>query len=221
MASQVLPEVPIPDIILYLPRDIRIRRFRPSDNTALSIHGTSQNVGAHLTDRMPQPYTPSHAASWIAHNLDPTNHVPSGLYNDITRTSSGPRIPANYVICVAEEPCGTIGLEFGDINSIYRRSASVGYWLGSRFWEQGIMSLVVPAFVVWVWKTFPVLLRLNGGVFAGNPASAKLLLKAGYKYEGTKQGSAVKNGVVRSEEMYGMVRPGSEEAVTDVRGECR
>lgn len=70
------------------------------------------------------------------------------------------------------------------------------------------MGRVVPAFVVWVWQTFGILIRLNGSCYAHNKASARCLEKAGFVFEGRRQAIAVKCGQVQAELMYGALRPG-------------
>jgi RimJ/RimL family protein N-acetyltransferase len=59
----------------------------------------------------------------------------------------------------------------------------LGYWLGRPFWGRGLMTEAVRAAVDWahrVWKK-PV---LESGHFADNPASAAVLVKAGFLYTG-------------------------------------
>lgn len=69
------------------------------------------------------------------------------------------------------------------------------------------MSKVVPAFVSWCWKTFGILIRLNGETVEGNAGSAALLKKAGFVFEGRRENALVKEGVVKSLEMFGALRP--------------
>jgi RimJ/RimL family protein N-acetyltransferase len=59
----------------------------------------------------------------------------------------------------------------------------LGYWLGRPYWGRGLMTEAVRAAVDWahrVWRK-PV---LESGHFADNPASAGVLIKAGFLYTG-------------------------------------
>lgn len=69
------------------------------------------------------------------------------------------------------------------------------------------MGKVVPAFVSWVWKTFGILIRLNGSCNDGNMGSAKCLEKAGFIFEGRREAMSCKCGEVQAELMYGALRP--------------
>jgi RimJ/RimL family protein N-acetyltransferase len=62
----------------------------------------------------------------------------------------------------------------------------LGYWLGRPFWGRGLMTEAVRAAVEWahrVWRK-PV---LESGHFVDNPASAGVLIKAGFLYTGVVQ----------------------------------
>jgi RimJ/RimL family protein N-acetyltransferase len=59
----------------------------------------------------------------------------------------------------------------------------LGYWLGRPFWGRGLMTEAVRTAVDWahrVWRK-PV---LESGHFVDNPASAGVLIKAGFLYTG-------------------------------------
>ena len=110
-----------------------------------------------------------------------------------------------------EEPCtsfcievkgravGGIGLRLG--SDVMKYSAELGYWLGEEFWGQGIMSEVVMAFSNYCFQDFPIC-RLEAFTFANNPASARILEKAGYLMEGRLKNSVVKDGEVLDSLLY-------------------
>ena len=114
-------------------------------------------------------------------------------------------MPANYAVTVDDVAIGSIGLDF--YQDVYTRCAEVGYWIGEEYWGKGIMSKVAPAFVDWAWKTFGRLERLDCGHWATNPASGKVMAKAGFVYEGLRKKRVFKNGVFIDEVLYGAVRP--------------
>jgi [ribosomal protein S5]-alanine N-acetyltransferase len=196
------------DIILALPNNIVVRRYHLEDAPSFSKHASSRKVWDNLRNRMPHPYSEEDARFWINLNNNPENHRASGSWTP-ENGAQGPLIPTNYAVVVGGDPCGSIGLVFSDPKDIYCCCAEIGYWLGESYWGRGVMSAVVPAFVEFTWRTFGVLIRLNGSVIEGNIGSLKCLQKAGFEVEGTKKWAVVKNGVVGNEVLLGALRPGA------------
>ena len=189
-------------MILTLPNNVTIRRYRPTDAPSLSHHGNSKKIWDNLRNRMPHPYAESDATFWIQHSQSPAMQAPSDLYGTI---------PTQYCISINGEACGSIGLDFGDPADIYARTAEVGYWLGVQHWCKGVMGIAVPAFVEWTWRTFTaVLMRLNAEVSEANVGSRKVLEKAGFVVEGRRRRAFIKNCVVGDSVFLGMLRPGVE-----------
>ena len=98
---------------------------------------------------------------------------------------------------------GSIGLTLQE--DVHRRSAEIGYWLGEPFWGRGIMSEAVPAFTAYAFATFDVC-RLYATVFEWNPASARILEKAGYVLEGRLRKSVTKDGRIIDQFLFACVR---------------
>ncbi len=71
------------------------------------------------------------------------------------------------------------------------------------------MSVAVPAFVDWAWRTFGRLVRIDGEVHETNVGSRRCLEKAGLAIEGRRTMAFVKNGVFGNVLLLGMLRPGS------------
>lgn len=90
---------------------------------------------------------------------------------------------------------------------VYFRTAEIGYWLGEDHWGKSVMSTVVPAFVLWAWDTFGILLRINSETYGENIASVSVLKKAGFEFEGRRPNGAYKNGTCHDLLMYGALRP--------------
>ena len=67
----------------------------------------------------------------------------------------------------------------GDVERV---SAEIGYWLGEEFWGRGIVSEALRAVTDYAFATFD-LCRIYAGVFEWNPASMRVLEKAGYEFE--------------------------------------
>src|SRR4029078_9643353 len=102
------------------------------------------------------------------------------------------------------QPVGSGCSELG--TDVFHRSAEIGYWLGEPFWGRGIASEVLRAVTDYAWATLDVI-RLEAGVFSWNPASARVLEKAGYTLEGRLRQAVVKHGRVGDRLIYGIVGP--------------
>jgi RimJ/RimL family protein N-acetyltransferase len=67
--------------------------------------------------------------------------------------------------------------------------AEVGYWLGKKYWRQGITEEALRVLIKFAFKKLK-LVRLYADAFVENKASAKLLKKVGFKKEGFKRKGA-------------------------------
>ena len=98
-----------------------------------------------------------------------------------------------------EGAAGAIGVHPGD--DIHRYTATIGYWLGEQFWGRGIMTEVVTAVTDLYFGNFPVR-RISAEVFSSNPASARVLEKAGFAFEGRLKNNVIKDGQVLDSLVY-------------------
>jgi len=71
----------------------------------------------------------------------------------------------------------------------FSAKTEVGYWLGKKYWRQGITAEALKAMVKFAFSKLK-LVRLQADVFVENKASANLLKKVGFKKEGLKRKSA-------------------------------
>jgi RimJ/RimL family protein N-acetyltransferase len=162
-----------------------LRAWRPGDEASLVRHADNRNVWRNLRDLFPSPYTAADAKEWI-------------------RTASVESPVANFAIVVSGEAVGGIGLRFG--TDVFRRSAEIGYWLGEPLWGRGIASEAARAVSQYAFEYFDVC-RLEAGVFEWNPASMRVLEKAGYAREGRTRLSVTKDGRTGDHVLYGLLRP--------------
>lgn len=160
-----------------------LRPWKKSDRASIARHANNQNIARTLRDRFPYPYSEGDAKSWLA---------------VVTKE----RPPNHLAIVVEGEAVGGIGLQFQA--DVHRRSAELGYWLGEAFWGSGIMSEAVRAFTEYAFATFD-LCRIFAGVFETNPASARVLEKAGYLLEGRMRRSVLKDGKMLDQLLYACV----------------
>ena len=157
-----------------------IRDYRRSDADSLAKHANSRKIWLGLRDAFPHPYTIKDAKNFLQGSI-------SGL----------PRI--HFCIDINEEAVGGIGLRPGE--DVHRHTAEFGYWLAEKFWGQGIMSEVVPAFVDYCFKEFS-LNRIFAMPHSNNPASARVLEKAGFTFEGRLRKNVIKDGQVLDSLVY-------------------
>jgi len=89
---------------------------------------------------------------------------------------------------------------------VERVGAEIGYWLGVPFWGRGIMTAALQAVTAHAFREHPELRRIWAVPFAWNPASMRVLEKAGYRAEGRMRESAVKDGKIVDQMLYAILR---------------
>lgn len=161
-----------------------LRPWMPGDEEALVRHANSRKIWLNLRDAFPHPYTTADAKHWIQ-IANPTTPI------------------TNFAIVVDGAAAGGIGLVLKD--DVFRRSAEIGYWLGEEFWGRGIVTEAVREVTDYAFATFD-LCRVYAGVFEWNPASMRVLEKAGYEFEGRMRKSVTKDGQTIDELIYAIIR---------------
>ncbi len=162
-----------------------LRPFRASDDVSLARHADDEGVWLHLRDRFPNPYTLEDARSWI----ELAASYPEGTH---------------FAIDVGGEAIGAAGIVLQ--TDVHRRSAEIGYWLGRAYWGRGIATDVLKALTVHAFETFG-LVRVFAAVFDNNPASARVLEKAGYELEGRMRSAVIKDGILMDALLYARIAP--------------
>ncbi len=165
-----------------------LRPWKIEDALALVEAANNRNVWITLRDRMPHPYTLADAEDYLQQR---------------TRDSSG----LSLCIEIAGRAAGGIGLRPGE--DVSRLTAELGYWLAEPFWHRGIITAAVRAVVPYGFKRFP-LNRIEAYVFANNPASARVLEKAGFTFEGRLRRSVIKDGQILDSLVYARLREEEE-----------
>lgn len=87
------------------------------------------------------------------------------------------------------------------------KTCNFGYWLGEKYWRQGIMSEALKAVLKFYFEELKMN-RIAAGAFVENPPSAKLLEKLGFVNEGMqRQAIGCKaTGKVHDEFIYAMLK---------------
>lgn len=98
-----------------------------------------------------------------------------------------------FAIVVDNKAVGNIG--YFPQNDIERFNAEIGYWIGESYWGTGIMTNVLKTLTNHIFTTTDMI-RLFATAFETNPASMKVLEKAGFTKVGVLKKAAVKNNEV-------------------------
>jgi [ribosomal protein S5]-alanine N-acetyltransferase len=164
--------------------DCVIREYRPEDAESLVESANNRRIWLNLRDRFPHPYTLIDANTWLA------------------RATASVPVTA-FALTVEDKVIGGIGVDRMD--DVFRQTGEVGYWLAEPYWGRGLVTAALKAFSAWAFETLD-LYRLEAGVFAYNPASTRVLEKAGYRFEGRLRGRALKDGQRVDELLYARLR---------------
>lgn len=141
-----------------------LRPIRLEDAGPMTLYCADERV-ARMTSSIPHPYPPGCAEAFI-------DAVLTGRHAEDVWVMDGSRAGWADVIGVV---------------SLKRAKRELGYWVGPPFWNTGFASEAVQAVTAHLLGKRG-LDRLHATVFADNPASAQVLLKAGYRETGTGEG---------------------------------
>ncbi|MHB8140092.1 MAG: GNAT family N-acetyltransferase [Vulcanimicrobiaceae bacterium] len=161
-----------------------VRRPAAADAAGIAKHANNRAVWLNLRDGFPHPYTLDDAVGWIA-------------------ACSSEQPPVSFVIELDGGAIGGIGLKPGQ--DIERYCSEIGYWLGEEYWGRGIMTEVLRAFSEHA-LTALRFTRLFAVPIVWNPASCRVLEKAGFTREGILRSACVKDGRVADMALYAKVR---------------
>jgi RimJ/RimL family protein N-acetyltransferase len=161
-----------------------LRAPQPDDATALAKHANDRDVWINLRDRLPHPYTIEHAREWIDSVAGQT-----------------PRL--SFIIDLNGEAMGGIGLTPG--TDIERCSAEVGYYVGKEYWGRGICTAALQRITQYAFEDLG-LLRVFATPLTWNPASFRVLEKAGYQREGIMRNACIKDGKVVDMALYAKIK---------------
>lgn len=163
---------------------IILRKLRRGDEECLAKHANDYLVAKYLKDSFPYPYTLSDARHWIEFASHPGN----GHF---------------LAIEVDQEVIGCIGVE--KQKDVFQKSAELGYWIGSKYWNRGIMTHVVRQMVDYSFSSLEIV-RLYAQVFESNIGSEKVLENAGFVREAVLKKAIYKNGQFLDLLIYAIVK---------------
>ena len=157
-----------------------IREYRPDDAESLAKHANNRRVWLGLRDLFPHPYAIENAHEFL-------------------HQATVEKPTTKFCIDIEGATAGGIGIRLGE--DVHRHVGQLGYWLGEEFWDRGIMTEAVSEFVNHCFNKFP-LHRIYAEAYANNPASARVLEKAGFVLEGRLRKNVVKDGKVLDSLLY-------------------
>ena len=166
-----------------------LRPFREDDAESLSHHANNPNIARFMTNGFPHPYTVDHARSFIAFaNRDNPVHI--------------------FAIEVDGEAAGGIGIHPQD--DIHIKNAELGYWLSEKYWGKGIITDAVKQMVDFAFRTYDIN-RVFARPFGNNPASQRVLEKAGFTLEARLEKVLFKSGNYEDELIFAIRKNSSSE----------
>lgn len=162
-----------------------LRPFEMADVPVVQLLASAREV-ADTTLNIPHPYPDDGAATWISGHQD---RVEKGQY-----TFAVVRKQDSVLV-------GSMGIGTNPVHD----KGELGYWVGLPYWNQGYATEAARRIVRWGFEEL-MLNRIYARYLVRNPASARVMQKAGLKYEGTFKQDVLKWGVYEDIGQCGLVR---------------
>jgi RimJ/RimL family protein N-acetyltransferase len=164
---------------------ITLRGWRKEDCERLAEIANNRKIWINLREPFPYPYTTADAEAWISHCQEEAGAT------------------KQFAIETQGEVAGGIGFE--SLTNVHRIGAEIGYWIGEPYWGRGIATAALIEASRRAFAEFPFE-RLQAMVFEWNPASMRVLEKAGFQLEGRLRRSIIKDGQVIDSVIYALLR---------------
>ncbi len=165
---------------------VRLRPLRPADAPRAQAM-LADNEVAKQTLNIPHPYPEGEAERWIAERAE--------------GWKAGKMLAWAIALADSDLLVGAISLR--PVPAHLR--AEVGYWVAREVWGQGIGTAALRAVLAWGFDTLG-LHRIEAHHFSENPASGRIMEKAGMRHEGRVREPIFRDGVPRDLELYGILR---------------
>jgi len=167
-------------------KTINLRKLKRSDSQSIYQNAKDFEIARYTT--LPHPYTLNDALIFIK------------------RTHQKMRKKTDYELGIElkenKKIIGVISLMKIDYNN---KNAEIGYWLGKKYWRRKIMKEAVKLILNFGFKELK-LVRIYARVMHPNIASAKLLEKSGFKYEGRMRKTTFRKGKWLDDLRYSILR---------------
>ena len=157
-----------------------------SDAASLAENANNINIWNNVRDYFPHPYSEKDGKEYIEMVL------------------SQPKPATILAIDVEGKAVGSIGVVLQ--TDVERISAEIGYWLGEKYWNRGIVTESVKRMLAYSFTNFPHLRKIYAPIFDFNTASQKVLEKAGFEREAILKQGAIKNGKIIDLHYYSFIK---------------
>jgi RimJ/RimL family protein N-acetyltransferase len=160
-----------------------LRPLKAEDVDALVKYANNADISSTMGDTFPFPYTLIDGMSWLgtAIGRDPT---------------------CQFAVASDDEMIGCVGIH--PMEDVYHLSCEIGYWVAEPFWGRGVATSALIAATEYAFSQLHMI-RVQARVFSNNPASARVLEKAGFQFEGTMRKSVLKRGEVLDQFLYAKI----------------
>jgi RimJ/RimL family protein N-acetyltransferase len=150
---------------------IKLRTFNTTDCDLLVSYLNDNTVTQYITAAIPQPYSNDDAQWWV--NVGSKSAYIKAIELDGTLI-------------------GCISADF--VQFEYIRSAELGYWLGTAYWNRGLATQAVKIFTQSLFNNTDVV-RLFVSVVSDNKPSIRVLEKNGFSHEALLKKASFKKGL--------------------------
>lgn len=157
-----------------------LRRWKTDDALPLQKNANDRNVSAMLLDRFPYPYTLEDAENFIRIKIDE---------EPVT----------NFAIDIGGEVVGAIGVDMR--LDIYRKTPLLGYWISPDHRGKGVVTQAVELITNYAFTHLDIIC-IQANTLSNNPASMRVLEKAGFTKQGILPKSVIKDGEILDEHLY-------------------
>lgn len=163
---------------------IKLRSLTEADHPALVKLANNRKIWKNLRDMFPHPYTDDNGHAFIKIVAQDKKNLRSAI-----------EVDGKFV--------GMIGVFPQD--DVNKYTAEMGYWLGEPYWGKGIMSEAIRLKCKQVFESTEMN-RIFAAVFSYNVASAKVLEKNGFEFEGIAKEAVFKDGAFCDEHRYALLK---------------
>jgi RimJ/RimL family protein N-acetyltransferase len=172
---------------------LRLRPFRPDDAPAVERMAGDRRV-AEPTLNIPHPYPAGLAAEWIGSHA---GNAAAGRH---------------YAFAIERKADGLLLGAIAITLAPAHRRAEIGYWLGVAYWSQGYTTEATRRVVAFGFADLG-LNRIQATHWTSNPASGRVMAKAGMMYEGILRDYVLRKGIFSDTAIYAILRADWDGAV--------
>lgn len=172
-------------MIIVQKENYTLRTWKTEDAASLAKQLNNKKIWNNCRDALPYPYKLENAEAiiWIISQKE-------GIHD--------------FCIEVEGKAVGNIG--FVPESDVQQYNAEVGYLIGEPYWNQNIMTDALQEAIRYYFEHTPII-RLFAFVYEYNPASMRVLEKAGFSKIGIMRQSIYKNNSFYDAHYYELLKP--------------